>query len=276
MLDTFWAEYQDFENKVGPYSGRDYIWNSVDIREGNSHIWHSKNTLRHTKILGKLGCRVCSKILGIGTAERSWGDVKHLKTGKRSHLSGDRVKKQATIFGVSCIERKEAMMKTRLEEDRPIKYMTEEDFDREFDMLDDDANKKKKGTRFFRMFKEDWEEKAYRKQDPVSQAALLAKYGGLQWYDIDQKCIHFSDDKELDWKKLTRGGGGYHLITYSEHYNDDDPNKDKHKDVWTFVDDLRWSIGEYYKKHPEMGVTVVEKEQDEIDEGDEQYKDMIE
>ena len=43
-------------------------------------------------------------LVGIGSAERSWGDVKHNKSGKRLHLSGDRVKKQATIFEKSCIK----------------------------------------------------------------------------------------------------------------------------------------------------------------------------
>ena len=83
--------------KTGPFENRDYIWNAADIREGNSHMWHKKHSLRYTKILGRLACRVTSKILGIGAAERSWGDVKHLKTNKRSHLSSSRVKKQATL-----------------------------------------------------------------------------------------------------------------------------------------------------------------------------------
>lgn len=73
--------------------------------EGKSHFWHKKNTLRFTEVLGKLACRVCSKILGIGSAERAWGDVKHLKTNKRSHLSAKKVKMQATIFGSCSSER---------------------------------------------------------------------------------------------------------------------------------------------------------------------------
>ena len=67
-------------------------------------MWHKKESLRYTKEFGKFACQVTSKILGIGTAERSWEDVKHLKTNKRAHLLGERAKKQATIFGASCIE----------------------------------------------------------------------------------------------------------------------------------------------------------------------------
>jgi hypothetical protein len=67
-------------------------------------MWHIKESLCFTKEFGRLACRVTSNILGIATAERSWGDVKHLKTGKRAHLSDDRVMKQATIIGDSCIK----------------------------------------------------------------------------------------------------------------------------------------------------------------------------
>lgn len=105
LLNTFWQEFEDFHNKLGPYSNKDHIWISTDIRLCNSHFWHSKNSLRYTKILGQFACRVCSKILGIGSAERSWGDVKHLKTNKRSHLSAENIKKQATIYGAYCIEK---------------------------------------------------------------------------------------------------------------------------------------------------------------------------
>ncbi len=101
----FWTEFEDFQAKTGPYEHREYIFcNHLDINEERVYICHNKETLRYTKKFGKYACRVTSKILGIGSAERSWGDVKHLKSNKRSHMSADRIKKQATIFGASCIE----------------------------------------------------------------------------------------------------------------------------------------------------------------------------
>ena len=53
----------------------------------------------------------------MGSAERNWGDVKYLKSEKRSHLSAEAVEKQATIFGASCmmdadIERKKVQSNT--------------------------------------------------------------------------------------------------------------------------------------------------------------------
>ena len=36
-----------------------------------------------------LVCRFKSKVLGVGAKERSWGDVKTIKSGKRSAISSD-------------------------------------------------------------------------------------------------------------------------------------------------------------------------------------------
>jgi len=105
MLDQFWEEYEQFTSKTGPYGGRDHIWVSQDIVQGKSYMWHTKNSIGWTEYLGRFACIVTSKILGIGSAERNWGDVKYVKNNKRLHLSPDRTKKQATIFGANCASR---------------------------------------------------------------------------------------------------------------------------------------------------------------------------
>ena len=51
------------------------------------------------KVLGKLACLVLSKILGIGTAERNWKQVKLIKTGQCSNIHADKCKKQVTLYG---------------------------------------------------------------------------------------------------------------------------------------------------------------------------------
>jgi hypothetical protein len=56
-------------------------------------------------VLGYVACRVTSQVLGIGAAERSWGDVKQLKTDKRSHLSVEAVEQQSIIFGAASMHK---------------------------------------------------------------------------------------------------------------------------------------------------------------------------
>ena len=132
LINKFWGEFEDFQSKnKGPYEHREYIFkNHPDLSSHKVHLWHKQETLHYTTIFGSFACRVCSKILGIGSAERSWGDVKHNKSGKRSHLSGDRVKKQATIFGKSCIElaRYNRMEQLKDVTTTPLKIWTDEDF----------------------------------------------------------------------------------------------------------------------------------------------------
>jgi len=101
MMNVFWSEFEEFVSKQGPFS-KTYIWSSEDLQGGKTHLWHKKFSYPNTKWFGQFACHVTSKILGISSAEWNWGEVKHLKTNKCSHLSSDHIKKQATIFGADC------------------------------------------------------------------------------------------------------------------------------------------------------------------------------
>ena len=67
-------------------------------------MWHQKYLLPFTKVLGFFACRVTSKVLGIGAAERSWGDIKTIKSGKRSVISSDVSEKHSIVYTSACIE----------------------------------------------------------------------------------------------------------------------------------------------------------------------------
>ena len=192
VMNTFWDEFEQFKAKKGPFA-KSYIWNEAtnsDLSLGKSHIWHKKNSYFQTKILGRFACRVCSKIVGMGSAERNWGDVKHLKTEKRSHLSAEATEKQATIYGVSCmtdaqIERE----KLQSSASEPYKFWDEDDFDREFDMLSSNGSSSST-KRILKCYFEPWEQEHILKKDDVSKAKFLQKYGGLEFNDIDPPFTH--------------------------------------------------------------------------------------
>ena len=97
IFDTFWEEYKDFSNQAGDFSnpGR---WLTPDVSAAKSHLWHEKYSLPYTIVLSFVACRTTSKNLGIGSAERSWGDVKEIKSGKRSHLSTKSVEMRAILY----------------------------------------------------------------------------------------------------------------------------------------------------------------------------------
>ena len=103
-LYLFQTEYTAFDNNIGSYDTDEFKWKIKDISDGNSHLWHQKYALPFTKVLGFVACRFTSKVLGIGAPERSWGDVKTIKSGKRSAISSDVSEKQSIVYTSACIE----------------------------------------------------------------------------------------------------------------------------------------------------------------------------
>ena len=103
-LDLFWTEYTAFDNIIGSFDADEFIRKRKYIRDGNSHLWHQKYLLPFTKVLGFVACRFTSKVLGIGASERSWGDVKTIKSGKRSDISSDVSEKNGIVYTSACIE----------------------------------------------------------------------------------------------------------------------------------------------------------------------------
>ncbi len=98
IIDTFWKEFSDFQNKTGVYGLRPGRFLLPDAINGNSHLWHELYSLPYTNVLGFVACRVTSKRLGVGSAERSWADVKQIKDGKQSNLGGTSLEKRAILF----------------------------------------------------------------------------------------------------------------------------------------------------------------------------------
>ena len=99
LTTSFIKEHRDFCNRTGTFS-HDFMWNEPDKEERIvSCQWHLTWTVNRSTILGKLACLVLSKILGIGTAERNWKQVKKLKSGDRSNLSMAVTSKITNVYG---------------------------------------------------------------------------------------------------------------------------------------------------------------------------------
>jgi hypothetical protein len=268
-MNTFWDEFEQFKSKTGPFE-KSYIWSQQnrDLLLGKSHLWHKKNSYFQTKILGKFACRVCSKIVGMGSAERNWGDVKYLKSEKRSHLSSEAVEKQATIFGASCmldadIERNKVLSSNT---DR-YKFWDEDDFDLQFDMLSTHVTPSREKKRILKCYFEPWEAKHVRKRSDVSKAKFLQKYGGLEFRDVDKGRHWKLSDKELKWRKkfptIPEDVGGWAPVSLPE------KEGDKPTD-WPIYPGctLHDCLATHFKRHPELNVHVLLKKEQE---GDVQY-----
>ena len=77
---------------------RDNIWIMAADEHTKAYRWHYKYSLTTTKVLDKPACLVLSNILGIGTTERNWKQVKAVKSGQRVNTGIDKTKKQVLIY----------------------------------------------------------------------------------------------------------------------------------------------------------------------------------
>jgi hypothetical protein len=156
-------------------------WASSDCLTGKSFLQHKKYSLPYTVVLGFVGCRVTSKLCGIGLAERSWRGVKQIKDGVRSHLGGESTEKRSVIYVTAKIQ--EARMRQHQMEKLDA---TEPDATFGDDNINFDLQLKKFGVNtgklkepavqcIFHAWVEDWEEDARKKNDCVSEALLLQK-----------------------------------------------------------------------------------------------------
>lgn len=113
ISEIFWEEWSGFNRREGDiFDEEKACWLSPLIHTNETWKWHLLYTYRETEWLGKLACRVTSKITGIGSAERNWGDVKHLKSGKRIAMSSASLNMQTTVYGSACVEKARRKLKS--------------------------------------------------------------------------------------------------------------------------------------------------------------------
>ena len=97
LIDKFHQEFGNFTGRHGKFD-RSHIWITAADPSEQAYRWHQKYSLHCTEVLGKLACLVTSKILGIGTAERNWKQIKAMKLGQRTNTGMDKTKKQVLIY----------------------------------------------------------------------------------------------------------------------------------------------------------------------------------
>ena len=134
-------------------------------------------------MLGFVACRVSSKNAGVGMCERNWGDVKEIKTGKRSGLSGDSTEKQALIYTTARV--KKARLRTLARDNKNEDNVEFEDQDLDFDKDLEKVGvvvrdlKRPTEKHVFQCWLTGEEERwTKKKNDPVCEAKLLRKFGG--------------------------------------------------------------------------------------------------
>ena len=221
--------------------------------------------------LGYVACIVTSKYLGIGQAERCWGDVKDIKSLKRGALSSTSIEQQAVIYGKSCIERSCAELKSA----DLSKYMEEKDFMQQvnewLENNDDSSCDSNEDIRDFKAWQEEWEVPLIKKQDQRNEAKLLSKYSGVHYHVVDDTTT-YQIINQLKWYKK-KGSRGYYCVMGIP--ADKQPNEETavdEYDMFEFSDDLYECITKA-QQPPSLQLRVIEAKEEESD--DECNEDSI-
>ena len=188
-------------------------WNSPDVVNGNSHLWHDKYSLPYTKVLGNITCKVMSKQLGIGSAERAWKDVKHIKSSRASHMKANRTEKQSIIYTTACVE--EARMKENEleggenykpvvwgEDNEKIKLNLEK-----FGVDCAELSQPLLPNQTFCCWLEEWEKPLLAQNDVVLMTKLLQKYKSIMFYDPDDDITFTVCEEKLEFCKPAKRNG---------------------------------------------------------------------
>ena len=195
--------------------------------------------------------------------------MKTLKCGKRSHLGAESTEKQATIYGASRAF--ESRMKR---EGNDINVWSEEDFQTNLDMLAPDiADGLEEELRTFKLWFEDWEEEWVTTRLSIAEARLLAKYGGIEFFDVDTKTqlVISTTEMELIRVKTSKGErvqGGWCILAVPKDL--EKPTDDDYHSFNVGADScIYYLIRRYHKSRMVLNLdeTKYEKDEGETDSG---------
>jgi hypothetical protein len=257
MIDELWDEYGQFNTRRGPAFGesRFYIWGSADIKNNLGYNWHKNYSLVQTKQLGRLACRVSSKLLGMGNAERCWGNVKQLKDGQRSHLSAEKASKASTIYGAACAER--AATKKPPAHLAEVQHWEQADLDSlglNCHGVDLDAIMAPNlEAKVYKCYTEDWEHEILRDPDNVCEQKFLTKYGGLVFQDGETL---YTGHRTQMFFTRQRGNARWMVFGCKPSYNPEEEDKDDYK-CFEIDDDFHGIVFEYYRVNPDPLVKII-------------------
>jgi len=155
-------------------------------------------------VLGRLACLVLSKILGIGTAERNWKQVKKAKKGDRAKTGVEKTTKQVLIFSQhqmmrGALRRTALSAAGKLGNDTDFASMKMDEYCKDLEAKVGDVDEPMTPTRVVRLWKERWE--VPKQLGGEGHVQLLArmerKYVGLKLDEMEKGWNIYTVDQVL-------------------------------------------------------------------------------
>jgi len=121
--------------------------------------------------------------------------------------------------------------------------------------------------RIFRAWQEPWELEIVQENDPVNQARLLEKYGGMVWQDPDNGDQMLTASTTMLFFSKKRGDKGYCVKALKEAWTEEDTDEADTWEPWslTQADDLYEQIVAYYRINPDQNIQIVTLQENAAD-----------
>ena len=261
----FWDAHKNFWNRDGDYN-KNFIWMLAEQDDCKPYEWHQRYS-NHAPVLCALACHVLSKVSGIGAAERSWKDKKRVTTPARNRTDPERSRKMTSIVGHHCANK---ARRRRERESRAGRIWNDADFDclklSKFGIDVEVLSGAKKAKKVFRAWKERWEDVDTPKRDVIIENKLVAKYGGIKWFDGENDCVVTAHPKQMYWKKERKrkdksNHTGYYILACADGFDMTKSPEDQDSDLWEFWDrdeEFYNLVAQHYGQHPDDSVDVHE------------------
>ena len=209
ILDTFWSEYKKFNHENYPFESNKFIQSSKDIYDGNSNLWHQKHYLPYTKVLGVVSYKVTSKMIGVGSVEYSWVDVKTIKSRKISDLGSDISENQSIVYTHACIEKAiigRNLSNTYIKDSSRSQCLNDQDHVFGYQVYQWGVEKMFQHSdeviiRELKVHVEDRGEFNIKNKSQLSRTMFIAKYGSLYIYGEDPEKLFMIDHGQLKFDK---------------------------------------------------------------------------
>jgi len=133
-----------------------------------------------------------------------------------------------------------------------------EGFDQELGFGNTEDQKKHRAKHIVQCWLEDWEPELVLEKSKMAELCLLQKYGGLDFMDIDNNNLMCCMDEEhMRWHG--KKGGGWHVIVYTELWQEDDPNWEENVEFYAICEDcpLHDQLLEFYTPDKDLDVLAI-------------------
>ena len=163
-------------------------------------------------VFGYVACQVTRKDDACGTAERVWGGVKNLKSGKKSHLGPKATERRSIVYTLTVMEETRLMWKfTKADESNGMFQNNDLKFHKDLAKKGVNVGALQSGALdwIFQAWVGKWEPEALHVNNSTTETMIKTTHEGLPFFHPDpgSSCIRIVSREHLEFFKEKEGKG---------------------------------------------------------------------